>query len=162
MFYTNEEIPNLLDDPNVGLLPFLEDKLQINWERFKIRPWLFDGTKTGEAGFALGPLITEPQGVDTRAVLEVRLGYIITVEQEQLAEKEAQRRALFLSLEIDKYTRQWACCTPQLGVECVGITDGDMPAIQNPQQSSENPNAWYVVIIRKPMIAFLCEGHQNG
>lgn len=150
------------DSTNLGLIPYLSDRLGGDWDRFQIRPWNFKSADPAPApgqlpdndnnsGFRLGSQQwrRSHDGRTSTVSQEIRLGYLLT----HADSFELQIAAAELAIKINEAVSEWSCCT-QWTQECIDITDGGFVYSPNPTISSGNPGAWAIAVVREFKLVF--------
>lgn len=147
---------------NLGLIPYLSDRLGGDWDRFQLRPWNFKSTEPAptdekllsndnNSGFRLG-IQQWQRSKDGRTITvnqRVTIGYLLTHEDPF----ELQLVAAELALKINESVSEWSCCT-QWAKECIEVSAGGFTYSQNATISSGNPNAWAIAVVREFELIF--------
>lgn len=145
-------VANILNDPTRGLIPYLERKLEEDWNRFQLRSWTFFDTEDNSSGFRLRESPTQHVEFD-RLIKSwtITLGKVITMDDPTLS----QIAGGTLSEQMDDLIMHWAN-----GV-CPWLTTlpGQSSAIpritgmndieQNSGISSDNAGAWNIFVVRE-------------
>ncbi|MGL5063861.1 MAG: hypothetical protein ACRC62_28065 [Microcoleus sp.] len=156
------------DTTNLGLIPYLSDRLGGDWDRFQIRPWNFKTTdpaptdgrladNDNNSGFRLGSQQWQ-RTQDQRTITvtqELRVGYLLTNDDPL----ELQIAAAELALKINEGVSEWSCCT-QWTHKCIDTTLGGFVYSPSPQISSGNPRAWAIAVVREFELVFDTEPSQ--
>jgi hypothetical protein len=150
------------DVTNLGLIPYLSDRLGGDWDSFQIRPWNFKSAdpaplpgqladNDNNSGFRLGSQAWErPNGGRTILITqEIRLAYILT----HADPLELQVAAVELAIKINEAASEWSCCT-QWASACIDATDGGFVYSPNPTISSGNVGAWAIAVVREFKLVF--------
>jgi hypothetical protein len=139
-------LEKILIEPDTGLIPFLDNTLGGNWNRFHLKPW-FPRSTLGdrECGYRLREASSVVEG-DSRRIEQVMvIGKIFFIEDFT----EAMIEALRLQNDMDDAVMHWARgCSYLLGAvqEFQGTAFGPE---QNKNIPGDRPNAWAVNVIRQ-------------
>jgi hypothetical protein len=132
-------------DPETGLIPFLENTLGENWNRFYIKPWFPKSSVPRECGYRFREASSVVEG-DRRVVTQmVALGRVFFMDDHT----EAVIQGMKLQNDLDDCVLHWSkfVCDKLLGpVE--GFEGGPLGPEANNAISSERPYAWSVFVIR--------------
>jgi hypothetical protein len=132
-------------DPETGLIPFLENTLGENWNRFYIKPWFPKSSVPRECGYRFREASSVVEG-DRRVVTQmVALGRVFFMEDHT----EAVIQGMKLQNDMDDCVFHWSrfICPKLLGpVE--GFEGGPLGPEQNTSVSGDRPYAWSVFVIR--------------
>jgi hypothetical protein len=147
--------PDILDlivvDPETGLIPFLENTLGENWNRFYIKPWFPKSTIPRECGYRFREASSVVEG-DRRVVTQmVALGRVFFMDDHT----ESMIQAMRLQNDMDQCVWHWSrfVCPHLLG-SVEAFEGGGLGPEPNPAISSERPHAWSVFVIRYFAISY--------
>lgn len=157
------------DDPtNLGLIPYLSDRLGGDWDRFQLRPWNFKSAdpaptdnklpdNDNNSGFRFGQQQWQrsEDGRTFSCTQEIRLGYLLTHDDPL----ELQIVSAELALKLNEAVSEWSCCT-QWARQCIDTSIGGFVYSPNPNISSGNPRAWAIAIVREFELIFDTEPSQ--
>jgi hypothetical protein len=132
-------------DPETGLIPFLENTLGENWNRFYIKPWFPKSSVPRECGYRFREASSVVEG-DRRVVTQmVALGRVFFMDDHT----EAVIQGMKLQNDLDEVIFFWSrfVCPHLLG-PVNAWEGGPLGPEANNAISSERPYAWSVFVIR--------------
>ncbi|MGL5719902.1 MAG: hypothetical protein ACRCYP_03805 [Alphaproteobacteria bacterium] len=166
-------IRDLLTDPEIGLLPYLENILEQNFHRFQLRRY-FPGERpepTAEeleemiradsvpryetAGFRLRDGKTKNLDNSLKISSIITIGKVLTVKDQV----ESQIIGEEIRVCIDQAIAEWSRCVGP--VDIVEDIDGAPYIEQDPNQDSGNEGAWSIYIVREFTLTY-DRGHHEG
>jgi hypothetical protein len=132
---------------NLGLIPYLAEKLGGEWDRFQLRNYDFRSPELlaggSDCGFRWG-LVKWQRKEDNRVFInrEIKIGYQLTLT-DQL---ELQIAAAEFNDKLAQTISTWSCCT-DWAKELIVETDGNYAYSPNPTISSGNPGGWFITVV---------------
>lgn len=139
-------IEAILTDPSQGLLPYLENRLQVDWNRFQLRPWAFIATDDNTSGFRLRESPTQQESWDKYlATWTITLGKVITMDDPTLSQIAGGR----LREQMDDAIIHWSSGVCKLLSSPVNRINGMNDIEQNRGISSDNEGAWNIIVVRE-------------
>lgn len=143
-------IENIINHPSTGMLPYLNSKLEGNYSRFLIRPFAFGSTDL-KSGFRLRDYASTVEGDRVSARVGVLVGKVITLTDSVIS----PIRGAELARDIDAAIHHWSkCICPSLSAPVAQFTGAIAPT-QDRNITSENPNGWWIAVIRSFEIEFV-------
>lgn len=139
-------IEQILNAPKIGLLPYLEAKLDEEWGRFQLRNWTFIDSEDNSSGFRLRESNTRGETWDKFiAQWTITLGKVITLDDPI----ESQIAGGQLREQFDNAIIHWSRGVCPYLATPVNAIRGMNDIEQNPRVSSENPGAWNIFVVRE-------------
>jgi hypothetical protein len=138
-------LESIISHAETGLIPFLEDTLDGNWNRFFIKPWFPKSTLPRDCGYRFREASSVIEGDFRKITQMVALGRVFFMEDHTESVIEGVR----LQNDMDAAIFHWSKyrCSWLLGpVE--GFEGGPLGPEANNNISSERPYAWSVYVIR--------------
>jgi hypothetical protein len=145
------DIESIISHPDTGLIPFLEETLDGNWNRFFIKPWFPKSSLPRECGYRFREASSVVEDDKRKVTQVVALGRVFFMEDHT----EAVLEGLKLQNDIDEAILHWSKyrCPWLLG-SVESFEGGGLGPEQNTSISSDHPYAWAVYVIRYFSISY--------
>lgn len=130
-----------MTDATIGLLPYLEAQLAVDFDRLQARPYNF-GSKSGQAGFRYRDRQSEPvtgsPHSPRRITQSIIVGKLLRITGN---DAQAMSEAINLVESMEQTIQVWANCKCP-GLEAIGTIRSSFPIEPN----SQEVNSWFVAV----------------
>jgi hypothetical protein len=138
-------LDKIVIDPETGLIPFLENTLGENWNRFYIKPWFPKSSVPRECGYRFREASSMVEGDERIVTQMVALGRVFFVDDHT----ESVIQGMRLQNDMDDAILHWSkYVCPHLRGPVQQFEGGPLGPEQNSAISGDRPYAWATFCIR--------------